>query len=76
MPKPVFQKPKTPRLSVHLAYSEVKGLIQWVDLHLRNCKTNLPNVTVEQCFDSGIGVNTFVKCQCGWSQDISDYELW
>jgi hypothetical protein len=52
---------------------EVKNLLFWLFEHLLICRKS---ITLKQSGASGIGTNTYVKCECGVEKDITDYDLW
>lgn len=52
---------------------ERQGLEGFLERH-GNCVDS--TLTIVTSHDSGIGLSTQVTCQCGGSQDITDYGIW
>ena len=70
-----MQRPRFEPAEVTLVFSDKErhNLEAFLERH-GNCIES--ELTVETSHGSGIGVSTKLTCQCGGSQDITDYEVW
>lgn len=60
-------------MKFELSDKEIKRAKKWTNKH--KCTLKYPKLTY--CFTiTGIGNGVDVKCDCGKSKDITDYNLW